>query len=122
MITSAQPRLQRHNNCSICVQFGAHFRCPPATPPLILFSVHPHTSSAFSLTLRLHGYGQIVECAPAAHLDSSVRLALYADSIKLAKYIKYRNAGTVEFLVDEMGRHYFIEVRSSSTQHLLYFG
>lgn len=23
---------------------------------------------------------------------------------------KYKNAGTVEFLVDEQGRHYFIEV------------
>lgn len=51
-----------------------------------------------------------MECAPATHLDSSVRLGLYADSIKLAKYIKYRNAGTVEFLVDQEGRHYFIEV------------
>eukprot|EP00911_Craspedida_sp_UC1_P001342 UC1_evm1s1011 len=53
---------------------------------------------------------KIVECAPAAELDSSVRLALYADSIKLAKVMGYRNAGTTEFLVDTQGRHYFIEV------------
>ena len=32
------------------------------------------------------------------------------DSLRLMKSAKYLNAGTVEFLVDQQGRHYFIEV------------
>ena len=28
----------------------------------------------------------------------------------LARHVKYRNAGTAEFLVDQQGRHYFIEI------------
>lgn len=32
------------------------------------------------------------------------------DAIKLAESVGYRNAGTAEFLVDQLGRHYFIEI------------
>ncbi|TFY78066.1 hypothetical protein EWM64_g5946 [Hericium alpestre] len=53
---------------------------------------------------------KVVEVAPATHLPEEVRQALLADAIKLAKSVKYRNAGTAEFLVDQMGRHYFIEI------------
>ncbi len=53
---------------------------------------------------------KVVEMAPAQHLDPTVRDALCADAVRLAKAASYRNAGTVEFLVDPSGRHYFIEV------------
>ncbi|TFY72302.1 hypothetical protein EVG20_g701 [Dentipellis fragilis] len=53
---------------------------------------------------------KVVEVAPAMHLPEEVRQAILADAIKLAKSVKYRNAGTAEFLVDQMGRHYFIEI------------
>lgn len=53
---------------------------------------------------------KVVEVAPAMHLPEEVRQAVLADAIKLAKSVKYRNAGTAEFLVDQMGRHYFIEI------------
>ena len=53
---------------------------------------------------------KVVEVAPATHLPEEVRQAILADAIKLAKSVKYRNAGTAEFLVDQMGRHYFIEI------------
>lgn len=32
---------------------------------------------------------------------------------QLCKHINYKNAGTVEFLVDDEGNHYFIEVSPS---------
>ena len=35
------------------------------------------------------------------------------DSLKLMAAAKYKNAGTVEFLVDQEGRYYFIEVKVS---------
>jgi pyruvate carboxylase len=53
---------------------------------------------------------KVVEMAPAFWLDTSIREALWADAVKIAKSVGYRNAGTVEFLVDREGRHYFIEV------------
>lgn len=53
---------------------------------------------------------QVVEVAPAPHLDESVRQAILSDALKLAHAVKYRNAGTAEFLVDKQNRHYFIEI------------
>ncbi|MFV8749747.1 pyruvate carboxylase [Nannocystaceae bacterium ST9] len=53
---------------------------------------------------------KVVEVAPALGLDPALREALTRDAIALAKAVEYRNAGTVEFLVDGEGRHYFIEV------------
>ncbi|KAG1760840.1 carbamoyl-phosphate synthase L chain, ATP binding domain-containing protein [Suillus occidentalis] len=53
---------------------------------------------------------KVVEVAPATHLPEEVRQAILSDAIRLAKSVGYRNAGTAEFLVDQMGRHYFIEI------------
>ncbi|CAK5267319.1 unnamed protein product [Mycena citricolor] len=53
---------------------------------------------------------KVVEVAPATNLPEEVRQAILSDAIKLAKSVNYRNAGTAEFLVDQMGRHYFIEI------------
>lgn len=52
---------------------------------------------------------KVVEIAPALGLKTSVRDALTSDAVKLAKAVGYRNAGTFEFLVDQQGKHYFIE-------------
>ncbi|WBW70817.1 pyruvate carboxylase Pyr1 [Schizosaccharomyces osmophilus] len=53
---------------------------------------------------------KVVEIAPAKDLDPKVRQSLYDDAIKIAKEVKYCNAGTAEFLIDKEGRHYFIEI------------
>jgi len=53
---------------------------------------------------------KLIEIAPSVGLDSTLKSQLYADAKKIAKYVKYKNAGTFEFLVDQQGRHYFIEV------------
>ncbi|XP_053714459.1 pyruvate carboxylase, mitochondrial-like [Synchiropus splendidus] len=55
---------------------------------------------------------KVVEIAPAFQLDPHLRDRLHADSVNLAKQVGYENAGTVEFLVDKHGKHYFIEVNS----------
>ena len=39
-----------------------------------------------------------------------LRTKLHADAVRLTAAAKYKNAGTVEFLVDAEGRYYFIEV------------
>ena len=55
-------------------------------------------------------YQKVVEFTPAFSVPQEVREALYADAVKIAKYVGYVNAGTLEFLVDKEGHHYFIEM------------
>ncbi|CAF1400254.1 unnamed protein product [Adineta steineri] len=53
---------------------------------------------------------KVIEVAPATNLDPKLRERLTSDAVRLAKHVGYQNAGTVEFLLDNHGRHYFIEV------------
>ncbi len=57
---------------------------------------------------------KVIEIAPAPHLDATVREAILGDAVAFARSIGYRNAGTVEFLVDtageRAGQHVFIEM------------
>ena len=53
---------------------------------------------------------KVIEVAPANSIPQATRQAIYDDCIKLAKSVNYVNAGTVEFLVDNTGAHYFIEM------------
>ena len=54
---------------------------------------------------------KVVEVAPAVALDQGIRGAICEAALRLARAAGYRNAGTVEFLLDtETGAWYFIEV------------
>ncbi|WP_019806385.1 pyruvate carboxylase [Saccharomonospora halophila] len=53
---------------------------------------------------------KVVELAPAPNLDPQLRERICADAVRFARQIGYRNAGTVEFLVDRDGNHVFIEM------------
>ncbi|XP_041270749.1 pyruvate carboxylase, mitochondrial, partial [Onychostruthus taczanowskii] len=55
---------------------------------------------------------KVVEIAPAARLPPELRARLADDAVRLARQVGYENAGTVEFLVDQSGDYYFIEVNS----------
>ncbi len=55
-------------------------------------------------------YQKVVEFAPAWSVAPEIRERLCADAVKIAKAVGYVNAGTVEFLVDKNGKHYFIEM------------
>ncbi|QNP61771.1 pyruvate carboxylase [Streptomyces genisteinicus] len=53
---------------------------------------------------------KVIELAPAPNLDPGLRERICADAVRFAREIGYRNAGTVEFLLDRSGRHVFIEM------------
>ncbi|MFE0647027.1 pyruvate carboxylase [Streptomyces sp. NPDC059534] len=53
---------------------------------------------------------KVIELAPAPNLDPAVRQRICDDAVRFARRIGYRNAGTVEFLLDPEGRHVFIEM------------
>jgi pyruvate carboxylase len=53
---------------------------------------------------------KVIEIAPAPNLDPTLRAQLCASAVAFAKSVGYRNAGTVEFLVDVEGNYVFIEM------------
>ncbi|HTY29769.1 MAG TPA: pyruvate carboxylase, partial [Mycobacterium sp.] len=53
---------------------------------------------------------KVIELAPAPNLDEALRERICADAVAFARSIGYTCAGTVEFLLDERGRHVFIEM------------
>jgi len=54
---------------------------------------------------------KVIEIAPAYNLDPTLRQAICDAALKIGLHVRYDNAGTVEFLVDdETGKFYFIEV------------
>ncbi len=53
---------------------------------------------------------KIIEFSPSQSITEETRKAICEESVNLAKHVGYTNAGTVEFLVDENEKHYFMEV------------
>ncbi len=55
---------------------------------------------------------KVLEEAPSPVVDATLRQRMGDAAIKLAKAVGYDNAGTAEFLVDERGSFYFLEVNA----------
>jgi pyruvate carboxylase len=53
---------------------------------------------------------KVVEFAPSLALTPALREAICEAALKLGRLIRYRSAGTCEFLIDGEGRFYFIEM------------
>ena len=58
-------------------------------------------------------YQKLIEEAPAPGLEDDLRERLRAAAVTLGRQLRYRGAGTVEFLVDaDRGEFYFLEVNA----------
>ncbi|MBS2211824.1 biotin/lipoyl-binding protein [Carboxylicivirga mesophila] len=57
-------------------------------------------------------FQKIIEEAPAANLSDDIKQRLYDEALRLCRSINYTNAGTIEFLVDDEGQHYFLEMNT----------
>lgn len=55
---------------------------------------------------------KLIEEAPARCLTKQQRSALYEAALKAARAVNYENAGTIEFVLDEKGHFYFIEMNT----------
>jgi acetyl-CoA carboxylase biotin carboxylase subunit len=55
---------------------------------------------------------KLIEETPATVLDEKQRQNLLDVAVKAAKFIKYENAGTFEFLVDKNNNFYFMEMNT----------
>ncbi|MBU9765849.1 pyruvate carboxylase [Mycobacterium sp. TNTM28] len=76
----------------------------------ILADTHGNVMHLFERDCSLQRRHQkVIELAPAPNLDPALRERICADAVAFARQIGYSCAGTVEFLLDERGRHVFIE-------------
>jgi acetyl-CoA carboxylase biotin carboxylase subunit len=55
---------------------------------------------------------KLIEESPASSLTPENRQAMCESAVRLIKGAEYTNAGTVEFIVDQQGNFYFIEVNA----------
>ena len=57
-------------------------------------------------------FQKIIEEAPSPSVDAKLREKLTSTAVRIARSINYRNAGTIEFLLDETGQFYFLEMNT----------
>jgi len=65
-------------------------------------------------------YQKLIEETPSPFMTEELRKRMGESAIKIAKAINYVNAGTVEFLVDQNGGYYFLEMNTRlQVEHLI---
>lgn len=57
-------------------------------------------------------FQKIIEEAPSPSISEDLRNKLTSAAVKIARSMNYRNAGTIEFLLDESGHFYFLEMNT----------
>jgi propionyl-CoA carboxylase alpha chain/3-methylcrotonyl-CoA carboxylase alpha subunit/acetyl-CoA/propionyl-CoA carboxylase biotin carboxyl carrier protein len=57
-------------------------------------------------------FQKIIEEAPAANLAPELRDEICASAVRLAAAARYRNAGTVEYVLGADGRYFFLEMNT----------
>jgi len=57
-------------------------------------------------------FQKMIEEAPSPSLDEDLRGKLTSAAVRIASAVKYMNAGTIEFLLDNKGNWYFIEMNT----------
>ncbi|MEK4301610.1 acetyl-CoA carboxylase biotin carboxylase subunit [Oceanobacillus sp. FSL W8-0428] len=79
----------------------------------ILADQHNHTIHLFERECSIQRRNQkVLEEAPSPSISEQLREQLGRTAVIAAEAIHYSNAGTIEFLVDESGKFYFLEMNT----------
>jgi acetyl-CoA carboxylase biotin carboxylase subunit len=79
----------------------------------VLADTHGNTVHVFERECSIQRRHQkIIEETPSVALSDELRVKMGADAVKVAQAAGYTNAGTVEFLLDETGHYYFLEMNT----------
>lgn len=57
-------------------------------------------------------YQKVIEESPSLSINSQKRKELIRDALKIAREVNYEGVGTIEFLLDADGTHYFLEMNT----------
>jgi acetyl/propionyl-CoA carboxylase alpha subunit len=57
-------------------------------------------------------FQKVVEEAPSPTIDAELREQICSSAVEIAKSANYRNAGTVEFIMEPSGKFYFLEMNT----------
>lgn len=55
---------------------------------------------------------KVIEESPSVAIDEQLRQLLGETAVKAAEYVRYENAGTIEFLLDADSNYYFMEMNT----------
>ncbi len=65
-------------------------------------------------------YQKLIEETPSTFMTEELRNEMGEAAVKIAQHVNYVNAGTVEFLIDREGHHYFLEMNTRlQVEHLI---
>jgi len=79
----------------------------------VLGDKHGHMIHLFERDCSIQRRHQkLIEIAPSPQLTEEQRTTVCELGVRAAKYVNYENAGTVEFLFDQEGRFYFMEMNT----------
>ena len=71
------------------------------------------SSTWANATVRLSGATQkVIEESPSPAVDGKLREKMGASAVRLAKAVGYVNSGTVEFMLDDARKFYFLEMNT----------
>ncbi len=90
-----------------------YITCPRHVEVQILGDAHGHVLHFYERECSIQRRHQkIIEESPAPGLDNAGRARITAAAVEAARAMDYTGAGTVEFIVDETGSFYFLEVNT----------
>jgi len=79
----------------------------------VLADHHGNTVHIFERECSIQRRHQkIIEETPSVAVDDELRARMGTDAVKVAQASGYTNAGTVEFLLDDTGHYYFLEMNT----------
>ncbi len=90
-----------------------YFEAPRHIEVQILGDHHGNLVHCFERECSIQRRHQkVIEEAPSSVVDEKLREQICAAALLAARTINYRNAGTVEFVLDQHGKFYFLEVNT----------
>ncbi|MBI4199843.1 MAG: ATP-grasp domain-containing protein [Chloroflexi bacterium] len=90
-----------------------HLEGPSHVEVQVLADQHGRAIHLFERDCSIQRRNQkVVEETPCVKLDPALRQEMYAAALAFVRHISYTNAGTVEFLLDQEGRFYFLEMNT----------
>jgi len=111
LATSRQEALKAFNHAGVYIE--KFIENPRHVEVQLLADQKGHVVHVFERDCTVQRrYQKLIEESPSPGIDNRTRDEICKAAVRLARAASYHNAATVEFVVDEKGKPYFIEVNT----------